>query len=67
MRLTLGELAERSGASLHGDAALPIEGVCTLQEGRAGCIGFLANPHYRKYLAGTRAALVAATDRFAQP
>ena len=58
MGLTLGKLAERSGAGLHGDAALPIEGVCTLQEGRPGCIGFLANPHYRKYLAGTRAAAV---------
>lgn len=58
MSLTLGELAERSGAGLHGDAALPIEGVCTLQDGRAGCIGFLANPHYRRYLAGTRAAAV---------
>ncbi|HEY9199679.1 MAG TPA: UDP-3-O-(3-hydroxymyristoyl)glucosamine N-acyltransferase [Gammaproteobacteria bacterium] len=56
--LTLGELAERSGADLHGDAALPIDGVCTLQDGRAGCIGFLANTHYRRYLADTRAAAV---------
>lgn len=62
MGLTLGELAERSGAGLHGDAALPIAGVCTLQDGRPGCIGFLANPHYRKYLAGTRAAAVILTE-----
>lgn len=58
MTLTLGELAEHSGARLHGDAAIAIDGVCTLQDGRAGCIAFLANPHYRKYLAGTRAAAV---------
>ena len=58
MALTLGELAERSGARLHGDASLAIEGVCTLQDGRPGRIGFLANPQYRKHLSGTRAAAV---------
>lgn len=55
---TLGELAERSGASLQGDASLPIAGVCTLQDGRPECISFLANPRYRKYLANTQAAAV---------
>ena len=58
MTLTLGELAERVGAQLHGDGAVTIEGVCTLQEGRPGCISFLANPRYRKYLTDTRAAAV---------
>jgi UDP-3-O-[3-hydroxymyristoyl] glucosamine N-acyltransferase len=58
MGLTLGELAERTGAELRGDAATPIEGVCTLQDGRPGRITFLANPQYRKYLRDTRAGAV---------
>jgi len=55
---TLGELAARTGAELHGDAALPITGVCTLQDGRPDCISFLANPRYRRYLGDTRAGAV---------
>ncbi|WJW76584.1 UDP-3-O-(3-hydroxymyristoyl)glucosamine N-acyltransferase [Thiohalobacter sp. IOR34] len=58
MSLTLGELAERTGARLQGEPGLRIEGVCTLQHGRPDCISFLSNPSYRKYLAGTRAGAV---------
>lgn len=58
MSLTLGELAARTGAELHGDAALPVAGVCTLQDGRPDCISFLANPRYRRYLCDTRAGAV---------
>ncbi|MBI5463201.1 MAG: UDP-3-O-(3-hydroxymyristoyl)glucosamine N-acyltransferase [Gammaproteobacteria bacterium] len=58
MTLTLGDLAERTGAQLQGDAAIVIDGVCTLQDGRPGRISFLANPQYRKYLADTRAGAV---------
>jgi len=38
-----------------------ISGVCTLQEGRADAISFLANPQYRKYLSGTQAGAVILT------
>lgn len=66
MALTLEELAERSGARLHGDASRVIAGVCTLQDGRADGISFLANPQYRKYLAGTEAgAVILAEDDLA--
>ncbi|MFN2309490.1 MAG: UDP-3-O-(3-hydroxymyristoyl)glucosamine N-acyltransferase, partial [Gammaproteobacteria bacterium] len=58
MGLTLGELAERTGAELRGDPMLPIEGVCTLQDGHPDRITFLANPRYRKHLRATRAAAV---------
>ncbi len=58
MTLTLGTLAEQTGSRLQGDASTVIEAVCTLQEGRAGGISFLANPRYKKYLAQTRAAAV---------
>lgn len=55
---TLAELAERFGLELRGDGATPIGGVCTLQPGREGCIGFLSNPKYRAQLAATQAAAV---------
>lgn len=61
MTLTLGELAEQTGAQLQGDASLPIDVVCTLQDGRPNGISFLANPQYRKYLADTRAGAVILT------
>ena len=58
MTLTLGKLAELTGAQLQGDASVVIDAVCTLQDGRTGGISFLANPRYRKYLSDTRASAV---------
>lgn len=66
MGLTLGELAERTGTQVQGDAALVITGVCTLQEGRPDCISFLANPQYRKHLPDTRAGAVILTSDHAK-
>lgn len=61
MVFTLGQLAERLGGSLRGEAATPIDGLATLQEAGPGQLSFLANPQYRKYLAETRAAAVLLT------
>ncbi len=58
MPLTLAELAERLGAELQGDGDITVSGVATLQQAEAGQLSFLANPRYRRYLAGTRAAAV---------
>ena len=51
---TLGELAQRFGLELHGDARREIHGVATLALARAGQLGFLANPRYRSQLAATK-------------
>lgn len=56
--LTLGELAARTGAAAQGEVTLMINGVCTLQEGKADCISFLANPQYQKFLPDTQAGAV---------
>ena len=53
MNQTTGDIAARLGGTLHGDPATPIHGVGTLQDGQPGEIGFLSEPHYRKYLADT--------------
>lgn len=63
--LTLGELARVAQAELRGDGSLPISGVCTLQHGRPGCIAFLANSLYAKYLDSTHASAVVLAGEYA--
>ena len=55
---TLAELANRVRARLHGDPDCVISRVETLRNAAPGAISFLANPCYRKYLAGTAASAV---------
>ncbi|MET1076597.1 MAG: UDP-3-O-(3-hydroxymyristoyl)glucosamine N-acyltransferase [Pseudomonas sp.] len=59
---TLGQLAERLGATLQGAADCPITGLATLQDAGPGQLSFLANPQYRKYLADSRASAVLLTS-----
>ena len=54
----LAELAEKFGLVLHGDGAVRVGGVGTLAGAGPGQLGFLANPRYRKELAGTGASAV---------
>lgn len=58
MTHTLAELAECSGATLHGDGDCAITGVSTLQSAHENQIAFLTNSQYRKYLASTGASAV---------
>ncbi len=58
MAYRLEELAERTGAELIGDPALPIEGVGSLAGAVPGQIAFLNNPRYREQLGRTRASAV---------
>jgi UDP-3-O-[3-hydroxymyristoyl] glucosamine N-acyltransferase len=58
MGTTLGELAVRFGLELAGDPALEVTGVATLAAAGPGTVSFLANPRYRRHLAGTRAGAV---------
>ena len=58
---TLGQLAERLGATLRGDTDKPISGLATLQEAGADQLSFLANAQYRKFLSGCQAGAVLLT------
>jgi UDP-3-O-[3-hydroxymyristoyl] glucosamine N-acyltransferase len=58
VELTLGQLAVRFGLELRGDPDAKVSAVATLQAARPGTIGFLANPKYRRHLAGTAATAV---------
>jgi UDP-3-O-[3-hydroxymyristoyl] glucosamine N-acyltransferase len=54
----LGELADKIGAELQGNADCKVTGLATLQDAQPSELSFLANPVYRKYLSGCRAAAV---------
>lgn len=58
---TLGQLAERLGATLRGASDKAISGLATLQEARADQLSFLANAQYRKFLSGCQAGAVLLT------
>jgi UDP-3-O-[3-hydroxymyristoyl] glucosamine N-acyltransferase len=58
MQLTLGEIAERIGAEVNGDADVVVTGAAGLAEAGPGEITFLANPRYATLVPTTRATAV---------
>ncbi|UXI66803.1 UDP-3-O-(3-hydroxymyristoyl)glucosamine N-acyltransferase [Tahibacter amnicola] len=54
----LGDIAQRFGLELRGDADLPICGIATLSAAGPNQLSFLSNPQYRNQLQTTRAAAV---------
>ena len=54
-RYRLGDLAERVGAEVRGDASLEIHGVATLEEAGPADLSFFTNPRYRSAAESTRA------------
>src|SRR5438128_2233827 len=55
---TAGELAERFGLDVHGDAATFVRGVATIADATPDRLTFLSNSKYRASLARTRAGIV---------
>ncbi|MGH8496590.1 MAG: UDP-3-O-(3-hydroxymyristoyl)glucosamine N-acyltransferase [Gammaproteobacteria bacterium] len=58
MAVTLAELAVRFGCELRGDPDVRVSRVGSLEHAGPDAIAFLANPHFRRFLAGTEAAAV---------
>lgn len=56
--VTLGELVDRFGGELRGDASVTVSQVATLAAAGPEAISFLSNPRYRPQLATTRAGAV---------
>jgi UDP-3-O-[3-hydroxymyristoyl] glucosamine N-acyltransferase len=60
---TLAELAGRCGGEVRGDGSVRLQAVATLQNAGPGSIAFLANPHYKRFVADSRAsALILSAD-----
>jgi UDP-3-O-[3-hydroxymyristoyl] glucosamine N-acyltransferase len=57
LAFTAGELAERFGLELRGNAAASVAGVATLANAGHGQLAFLSNPHYRNQLADSAASI----------
>lgn len=60
--MKLGEIAERTGCEVKGDAEIEISGLAQIENAEPGQLTFLSNIKYRKYMATTRASAVI-TDR----
>src|SRR5690606_10597260 len=63
MPVTLAELAERFGCTLHGPGERTVSTVGTLTGAGPDAVAFLANPAYAKALAATRAGAVILDER----
>ncbi|MDR1934962.1 MAG: UDP-3-O-(3-hydroxymyristoyl)glucosamine N-acyltransferase [Candidatus Accumulibacter sp.] len=63
--LRLGEIVERLGGRLEGEASVVVSQVATLASAAAGEIAFLANPKYRRQLRSTGASAVIVPPGFA--
>jgi UDP-3-O-[3-hydroxymyristoyl] glucosamine N-acyltransferase len=59
--MRLGELAERLGCVLEGDAALEITDVAGIEEAVHGQLTFLSNPRYRAAATSTKASAILAS------
>jgi UDP-3-O-[3-hydroxymyristoyl] glucosamine N-acyltransferase len=60
--MKLGEIAQRLGAVLHGDADLEIHGVAGMEHAGPGELTFLANPKYAPKVKNTRASAILVTQ-----
>lgn len=56
--LTLGELAQKTQATVQGDPCIAISGVGTITSAKSGDITFVADSKYRKYIPTTKASAV---------
>src|SRR5271165_4927849 len=62
--MKLGELAEKLGAELRGDADLEVTGVKGIEDAGPGEITFVANPKYAGLARTTKAAAVVVEPEF---
>ncbi|MBZ5501592.1 MAG: UDP-3-O-(3-hydroxymyristoyl)glucosamine N-acyltransferase [Acidobacteriia bacterium] len=56
--MKLGEIAEKLGCQLEGDASVDIKGVAGIEEAQAGELTFFTNRKYRPALETTRASAI---------
>ena len=62
MSYTLKQLAEKIGASVHGNENCLIDSIATLLNAKEGQIAFLSNVKYRQQLSDTKASAVIITE-----
>lgn len=65
--IALSVLVEGLDVQIRGDAHCLISGVAPIQQAKAGCITFLTNANYKKYLTDTAASAVICSEADALP
>ena len=55
---SLQDLADEVDGEILGDPSIKIDSICTIQNASKGCISFLANPKYKRFLSSTKASAV---------
>ena len=60
---TLGEIADRIGAVVHGDAGTRVNRLGSLEGAGCGDLAHLSSPAYKRFLAGTAATAVILRER----
>ena len=64
MQFSAGQIATLLGGALEGDSTLIINNIAKIEEGNPGCISFLANPKYEKYIYTTGSSVVLVSNAF---
>lgn len=64
MQFSAGQIATLLGGELQGDPDLLINNIAKIEEGRAGCISFLANPKYEPFIYTTGSSVVLVSNAF---
>jgi len=64
--MKLADLAQRLGATLHGDPSISITGVASIETAGPGDLTFVANPKYASLARTTKAAAVLVEPDFAE-
>ena len=54
----LQDLADKVDGRIIGDPQTVIDSIATIQNASSGCISFLANPKYKRFLSSTKASAV---------
>jgi len=61
---SLNELAKEVNGEVIGDSSIQIAAIGSIQNSSSGCITFLANPKYKKYLHKTSASAIIVSPEF---
>ena len=58
MEITVGQIAALVNGVVEGDSSIAINNYSKIEEGKEGCLTFLANPKYEQYIYETQASVV---------
>jgi UDP-3-O-[3-hydroxymyristoyl] glucosamine N-acyltransferase len=64
MKFTVGEIAQMLDGTIVGDDKITINSAAKIEEGRPGCISFLANSKYESYIYSTQSSAVIVSKDF---